>query len=251
MPYQPRISTAYTCRWYSPRNGRRPMFIVAHATVGADSRAYLARGGELPDGSDRKVSIHVLIAKDGTLYRMLPDDRAANHAGFGTYQIGGTTYDPDADDGTNVNTVSLGFELENLQNGKDPYPDEQLKAMAWQINDWRRQYGPLPLVRHADIDPTRRSDTLGLSVAMMEAQCRALFPTADDEWAAWGVPIPLAQRGWGIPKRWLAELRAGRGLGAAASGEIPAPGMVFQVFERGAIWYHKDGGATDVYRFPW
>jgi hypothetical protein len=113
--------------WHSDRHGVTPKFIVAHGTAGIDSVAYLQRGGEKKDGSDRKVSIHVLIAKDGTIYRMVPDERVANHAGYGRVVINGKTYQSD---GVNCNVASLGFELENLQNGKDPYSRNQLLSMG-------------------------------------------------------------------------------------------------------------------------
>lgn len=168
----PTINTDYPARWHSPRAGAIPLAIIAHGTVGVDSRRYLARGGDRPDGSDRKVSIHVLISKNGTIYRMVSDDRAAHHAGGAVRPDGtissrmsllGTVYR-----GHQINTHSLGFELENLQNGKDPYPDAQLLAMGWQINQWRAQFGRIPVIRHATLDPGRRSDTVGLSVAQIE-----------------------------------------------------------------------------------
>lgn len=165
MTYSPTINTDYfPANWYSERGGQPIVAIIGHGTVGTDSRAYLKRGGDRPDGSDRKVSIHVLIDKLGTIYRMVDDHYAANHAGLGTLRLNGKIYSPN---GINLNRVTLSFELENLQNGRDPYPDAQLLAMGWQIALWRRQYGPLPLFRHADVDPTRRSDTVGLSVQQM------------------------------------------------------------------------------------
>jgi hypothetical protein len=70
--------------------------------------------------------------------------------------------------GKAVNQATLGFELENLQDGRDPYTDPQLLAMGWQIATWRARYGNLPLLRHADLDPTRRRDPYQLSVETME-----------------------------------------------------------------------------------
>jgi len=166
MP-EPTINTDYfPANWYSEREGQPIVAIIAHGTVGTDSRAYLKRGGNLPDGSDRKVSVHVLIDKAGTIYRYVDEKYAANHAGFGTLRLNGKVYSPN---GVNLNQVTLSYELENLQNGKDPYPDAQLWAMGWQIVVWRRLFGPLPLYRHADVDPARRSDTVGLTVAKMNA----------------------------------------------------------------------------------
>jgi hypothetical protein len=172
MPVPPINHDYYPARWQSSRDGRAPLAIVAHGTGGTDSRAYLKRGGDLADGSDRKVSIQVLIQKDGTIYRMVADEQAAHHAGGivlpdGTISsaltLAGQTYR-----GHRINQVTLGFELENLQNGKDPYTDAQLWSMGWQIARWRSRYGALPLVRHATLDPKRRRDPYGLTVATME-----------------------------------------------------------------------------------
>lgn len=162
----------YPATWQSPRDGAVPLAIVVHGTGGTDSRRYLQRGGALPDGSDRKVSIHILIDKAGTIYRMVDDERVANHAGgvllangmlSSRLTIGGATYR-----GAQVNRRTLGIELENLQTGLDPYPDAQLLAMGWQIGVWRQIHGPLPVTRHATIDPGRRSDPVGLTVATIE-----------------------------------------------------------------------------------
>lgn len=161
----------YPARWQSSRDGAPIVAIIAHGTGGTDSRKYLQRGGDLPDGSDKKVSIHALIQKDGTIERMVDDARTANHAGgvliggvfSSVLTVAGQTYR-----GAQVNRHTLGFELENLQNGKDPYTDAQLWAMGWQIARWRARYGQLPLFRHAAVDPGRRRDPYGLTVATME-----------------------------------------------------------------------------------
>ena len=170
MPTPP-INYDYPARWQSSRDGAPIVAIIAHGTGGTDSRKYLQRGGDLPDGSDKKVSIHVLIQKDGTIYRQVDDARTANHAGgvlvggvfSSVLTVAGQTYR-----GQQVNRHTLGFELENLQNGKDPYTDAQLWSMGWQIARWRARYGQLPLFRHATVDPTRRRDPYNLTVATME-----------------------------------------------------------------------------------
>lgn len=160
----------FPANWQDTRHGHPIRGIIAHGTVGTDSRGYLQRGGDRSDGSDRKVSIHTLIDKAGTRWRIVNDDRAANHAGFGTAVLGGVRYSPTS--GANLNWCTLGFELENLQNGRDPYTEDQLLAMGYQINEWRAKYGALPLLRHADVDPAHKTDTVGLSVAEMEQWAR-------------------------------------------------------------------------------
>ena len=120
--------------WWTDRAGQAIVAIVVHNTEGTDSRAYLARGGELPDGSDRKVSVYALIRKDGTLYRSVPDARGANHAGFGTMPPGLPQLNP--------NRCTLGIELENRSDGRsihDPYTDAQLLTLGWEINRIRAQ----------------------------------------------------------------------------------------------------------------
>lgn len=150
--------------WSTDRGSAPIEAIVAHNTVGTDSRAYLSRGGDAPDGSDKKVSIHSLIRKDGILYRYVPDDRGANHAGFGVMPIGFPRINP--------NRCTIAFELENASDGRqrvDPYPDLQLLTCGWEINRIRAKYGFLPLIRHETLDPKRRKDTVGLTIAQMEA----------------------------------------------------------------------------------
>ncbi len=163
----------------------RPLVIVAHDTEGVDSRNTLQHG----DG--RGVSIHCLIQKfpranhttdvlpglpprtsGVVVYRMVPDERGANHAGFSTWTYQGKTYTPS---GVSVNAISLGFELEckGKTDPTDHYTDDQLLAAGWLINLWRAKFGPLPLVRHAEIDPTRRSDTFHLSTTELEKWANA------------------------------------------------------------------------------
>ena len=173
---QPHIA-ALGYNWWTDRAGQAIVAIVVHNTEGTDSRAYLARGGELPDGSDRKVSVHALIRKDGTLYRSVPDARGANHAGFGTMPPGLPQLNP--------NRCTLGIELENRSDGRsihDPYTDAQLLTLGWEINRIRAQYGPMPIFRHADLDPKRRRDTADLTIDEMEAWARkaALAPIPAD-----------------------------------------------------------------------
>jgi hypothetical protein len=212
MPFPPRIEQL-DYNWSQGRAGHAIVAIVAHATVGTDSRAYLSRGGSKADGSDRKVSIHALIQKPGDpIYRYVPDSIGANHAGFGTMPAGFPQVNP--------NVCTLGFELENLQDGKDPYTDQQLLAMGWLINEWRRLHGALPILRHADIDPKRRSDPVGLSVAQIES-----WVTKAKNLLAAPAPLPM-------PDPLKAE-------------QVPGPGGVkFFCSEATAAFYALHKGAS-------
>lgn len=230
--------------WWTNRDGAPIVGIVGHNTVGWDSRGYLSRGGDLPDGSDRKVSIHRLIRKDGTQYIYVPEERGANHAGLGKMPAPWKRLNP--------NRCTLSFELENASDGKDqvdPYTDDQLLSMGYLLAEWRTRYGPLPLLRHGDLDPTRRSDPVGLSVAMMESWfAQARNAPAPDPWAAWGsaYPLPEEQRGWAIPQLW----RENAGwLGPAASYEVYVDSNTsIRTFRAGFIVYEKLANAVKVYR---
>src|SRR6185503_13373150 len=86
MPLSPRIIEHPSKHW-SDRAGLAILAIVAHGTVGTDSLAYLTENA-------RKVSIPYLVARDGTIYHMVPDNLAANHAGAptSTLDVGGKVY---------------------------------------------------------------------------------------------------------------------------------------------------------------
>lgn len=152
---------------WTDRAGQKPVAIVVHGTGGRDSRATLQHG----DG--RGVSVHALITKMGLIYEMVPDARGANHAGASSsmFTVNGKTYR-----GGQVNKATLGVELENLQDGRDPYTDQQLSALGWWIAQKRAAHGPLPVLRHADLDPTRRRDPYLLSTQEIEQWTRPYMP---------------------------------------------------------------------------
>lgn len=172
------------------RRGALIVAIVAHGTGGRDSRSTLQTG----DG--RGVSIHTLHPKNGTIYRMVPDERGANHAGAATssFTLSGRTYT-----GSAVNVATLGFELENMQDGRDPYTDAQLLSMGWQIIQWRQRFGALPVLRHADLDPSRRRDPYHLSTDTIEhwvmRAAAAYAPPAAKRYRARHIMISQRQEG--------------------------------------------------------
>lgn len=139
----------------SSRNGQPILAIVLHATAGTNSLKWLK-------GNPEGTSIHVLITKTGLIYRMVPDDRAAHHCGYSRWMHNGIIYS--RNNRRNVNQVTLGIELENLNNGKDPYPAAQLTACAWQIDQWLAAYGNLVLLHHRDIDTQGKTDPRGMTV---------------------------------------------------------------------------------------
>ena len=113
---------------HGSRNMIIPKMIVLHHTAGGgnveNEVSYL-------QSNSAGVSIHVCIAKDGTRYRMVDDERVAYHVGYSKTSLG------------NPNHVSLGIEL--INKGKrtppfDDYPDAQVESCAEQVVEWMKKY---------------------------------------------------------------------------------------------------------------
>lgn len=239
MPlFIPTIQSLPADHW-TDRNGQAIVAFVVHGTGGTDSRSTLQHG----DG--RGVSIHALINKAGLIYEMVPDNRGANHAGALTssFTLNGHTYTGGA-----VNRATLGVELENLQDGRDPYTDPQLAALGWWIAQKRARYGALPPLRHADLDPTRRRDPYQLSTQTIE-QWAAKYAAPSDPFARWGdvgKPSGVAQ-GFAVPRAWLVN----QVLGACVMPETYSASGKYSVteFEGGLITYFKARNVALIERF--
>src|ERR1700731_4435775 len=100
----------------SPNYGRRPQgpdtvvdTVVVHSTVipTVERTAYAFYTKE------SKVSAHFVIGKDGSIVQTVSTFDRAWHAGVSRDWRGRN----------NVNDFSIGIELVNLDDGKDPYPD--------------------------------------------------------------------------------------------------------------------------------
>lgn len=243
----PPIITYPAANW-SDRNGQAIVAIVVHGTGGPLKSSLQA----LQTGDGRGVSIHVLIAQDGTLYRMLQDERGANHAGARTssFTLHGKTYTGGA-----VNRTTLGVELVNLQDGRDIYPPAQLSSLGWLIAAWRAAYGPLPILRHGDLDPTRRRDPYQLTTNTIEIWAAkaagATLPPAPptDPWEAWGdIARPEGDaRTFAVPRAWLAN----KVLGRCVVPETYAASGRYSVaeFERGIVYYLVAKKSAEVVLF--
>ncbi len=136
---------------HSSRNGARIELIVLHATAGsyASSLAWLCNPAS-------KVSTHYLIRKDGHIAQLVSDIFAAWHAGKSEWR---------GLDSEQIQEGSLGIELENANDGHDPYPQVQIEALTWLVQSKLTQYGltPLALTRHLDIaiPEGRKTDPAG------------------------------------------------------------------------------------------
>ena len=140
------IDTTHRSPNHEPRT--RPIaLVVLHATAGslAGSLAWLCTPAS-------KVSTHYLIAKSGHVYQLVSDDAVAWHAGRAVWH-----------GETAINDISLGVELENANDGRDPYPAAQVAALTTLVRALFARYGPLALARHLDVARPvgRKSDPAG------------------------------------------------------------------------------------------
>ena len=142
-------------RDFSDRDGQPIVAIVIHATAGTDSLGWLS-------GNPKGTSIHILIRKDGSCVQMVEDRYAAHHVGFSKLVHNNVTYS--ATSRHSCNAVTLGIELENLNDGNDPYPDVQLRSAAYWVERWQREHGPIKLLMHRDIDQHGKADARGIEV---------------------------------------------------------------------------------------
>ncbi|MFN0186643.1 MAG: N-acetylmuramoyl-L-alanine amidase [Aquabacterium sp.] len=156
------------------------------------------------------VSSHYLVDIDPpTIYRLVDEDRRANHAGVSAWERR-----------TLLNTSSIGIEIVNMgyvdtADGRryTPYPPQQIDAVVKLVRDIVRRWN-IPkerVVGHADIAPGRKQDPgpmfpwkrladEGLALWFDEARAAALQPRFDAELPplAW-FQHRLAQLGYLVP----------------------------------------------------
>ncbi|WP_370401919.1 N-acetylmuramoyl-L-alanine amidase [Sulfitobacter sp. JB4-11] len=125
------------------RDGLHPHLIVLHYTAMENAEAALER---LCD-PDAEVSAHYLIAGDGTVYQMVPEDQRAWHAGAGEWA-----------GQEDINSRSIGIELDNR--GDHPFSEplmRSLEALLRQIMA-RSSIAAEGIIGHSDMAPGRKGD---------------------------------------------------------------------------------------------
>jgi hypothetical protein len=148
---------------HSPRGNHRITMLVIHATAGSARGALAWLTSPLS-----RVSAHYLITKVGHIFQLVPEERAAWHAGRASWQ-----------GETAINELSIGIELENANDGRDPYPPEQIDALLALAAEKVEKYhiAPQMVVRHRDIavPKGRKTDPAGFPWAEFVTR---LFPGA-------------------------------------------------------------------------
>jgi N-acetylmuramoyl-L-alanine amidase len=98
-----------------------------------------------------EVSAHYLVDEDGTVWRLVPEERRAWHAGV-------SSWSGDAD----VNSRSIGIELANPGHGFDsrPFAEPQMTALEALCRGIlaRHPIPPRHVLGHSDVAPDRKQD---------------------------------------------------------------------------------------------
>lgn len=124
-----------------------PDMIVLHYTGMPTGAEALAR---LRD-ADAKVSAHYFVEEDGRVFRLVPEERRAWHAGVSFWR-----------GERNINAVSIGIEIVNPGHafGYRPFPEVQLAAVMSLLDAIRGRW-TVPdgsIIGHSDVAPARKED---------------------------------------------------------------------------------------------
>jgi N-acetylmuramoyl-L-alanine amidase len=124
-----------------------PDMIVLHYTGMPTGEAALAR---LRDPA-AKVSSHYLVEEDGRVFRLVPEERRAWHAGISSWK---GEHD--------INGRSIGVEIVNPGHefGYRPFPDAQVASVIELLTDIRSRWTVEDgyIVGHSDVAPDRKDD---------------------------------------------------------------------------------------------
>ena len=193
---------------FSPNHGARPEpvridMLVLHYTGMTSAALALER---LCD-ADAGVSAHYVIEENGVIWRLVPENRRAFHAGASSWE-----------GESDLNSVSLGIEIVNPGHewGYRPFPEAQMSSVERLCRELIGRYSipPHRVVGHSDIAPTRKRDP------------GELFDWARLARAGIGIwpPAKTAQRGFAIdPAESLRDLSS---IGYCANAASQTPALV-------------------------
>ncbi len=172
--------------------------IVLHYTGMQDAQAAIDR---LRDPA-AKVSAHYLVAEDGTVLRMVAEDKRAWHAGKSRWR--------GIED---VNSASIGIEIVNPGHefGYPPFPEQQIDALIPLVATIKERHGITRgnIVGHSDIAPKRKQDPGELFPWSRLAKLRLALPRPtrnlmDPMWTDAGFLIALERFGYDVSDKLAA-----------------------------------------------
>lgn len=166
--------------------------IVLHYTGMQTGEAAIAR---LRDPA-AKVSSHYVVAEDGTVLRLVDEEKRAWHAGRSHWR--GVK---------DINSASIGIEIVNPGHewGYRPFPDEQVAAVIRLVHEIKDRYEITRgnIVGHSDIAPARKQDPGELFPWGKLARLRLALPRPtknlmDPRWTDGGFLLALERFGYDV-----------------------------------------------------
>jgi N-acetylmuramoyl-L-alanine amidase len=169
--------------------------LVLHYTGMPDAEGAIAR---LLD-PEAKVSAHYLVDEDGSVVRMVDEEKRAWHAGLSYWR--GIS---------DVNSASIGIEIVNPGHefGYRPFPEPQMDSVVRLVADIieRRQIRRGNVVGHSDVAPARKQDPGELFDWARLAKLRLAVPRpiknlVDPLWTDSGFLLALERFGYDVRDR--------------------------------------------------
>jgi N-acetylmuramoyl-L-alanine amidase len=166
-----------------------PDMVVLHYTGMKSADDAVAR---LRD-PEARVSAHYVVDEDGSILRLVAEERRAWHAGKGVWQ-----------GETDCNAASIGVEIVNPGHewGYRDFPDVQIAAVIALLDDVRARWAiaDARIIGHSDLAPDRKQDP-GERFPwkrLAEARHGLWFEPAMERVAALGVPLSPGDEGIGV-----------------------------------------------------
>jgi N-acetylmuramoyl-L-alanine amidase len=136
----------------SPNQGARPEGTAVDILVLHYTELALQESLEILSDPARaiRVSAHYVLAEDGTVYRLVPEERIAWHAGRSHWRGREA-----------LNASSIGVEIVNLHGDRHDYPQPQIAALIGLCRGILARHPaivPQNVVGHSDIAPRRKID---------------------------------------------------------------------------------------------
>jgi N-acetylmuramoyl-L-alanine amidase len=180
-----------------------PDMLVLHYTGMQTAEAAIAR---LCD-PEARVSAHYVVDEDGSILRLVPEERRAWHAGRGGWQ-----------GETDCNAASIGVEIVNPGHefGYRDFPEAQIAAVLELVADIRGRW-TIPdarIIGHSDLAPDRKQDPgERFPWKRLAAAGHGLwFEPAEERIAALGAPLGPGDEGLGVIVLRAGLHRLGYGL---------------------------------------
>lgn len=156
---------------FSNRNRNPIKYIVVHSTATPPGGTVKGTANYLRQ-NDRQVSVHEFVSAD-TIYRMVPDESAAHHCGSFSAQL------PGGEPNSLNNQLTWGIEAYQIAGA--PVAPEVVEILLERVVAACRRLG-IPstrVVSHAEIDPTRRTDPVGVDINAFRAEVSAALDESE------------------------------------------------------------------------